>query len=257
MSSPSGTGQSPVPVESQTPSVTRSQVPSGRPYHEYKPFLQQDFLCSCAYCTMSEAEAQAIRFTIDHYEPRKIRPDLQDIYHNLMYACDECNRRKGDRSPPPEAREAGHRFFRPDHDVHSSHFTAAGIRLEAKTNTGKYSILALDLNRQGLRRLRELRQRLIHCEVLAAQGVRGLLSYPIDRLPPEVRAKALVARRSVATMQTKIVSEIEDILMAYARSSVLDDEPKSEEEIRERAEALKSIEGLYPGNWRTPRKPAP
>ena len=40
-------------------------------------------------------------------EPQKARPDLADSYDNLMYACDECNMRKGDRCPPPEARGKG------------------------------------------------------------------------------------------------------------------------------------------------------
>jgi 5-methylcytosine-specific restriction endonuclease McrA len=78
---------------------------------------------------MSESEAMAIRFTIDHYEPQKARPDLVDDYTNLMYACDECNLRKGDRYPPPAARATGMRFFRPDEDVHSDQFSITGILL--------------------------------------------------------------------------------------------------------------------------------
>jgi hypothetical protein len=115
---------------------------------------------------MSEAEAQAIRFTIDHYEPRNARPDLIDEYENLMYSCDECNLRKGDRSPPPQARADGYRFFRPDRDLHEDHFRESARRLQGKSNVGHYSVEALDLNRLSLRRLREIRERLTECHTL-------------------------------------------------------------------------------------------
>lgn len=100
----------------ETDLVTRSEVPACLPYSEYRPYLRYDFICSCAYCTMTESEAQAIRFTIDHYHPQNARPDLIDEYSNLMYACDECNTRKGDRYPPTSAQTNGIRFFRPDQD---------------------------------------------------------------------------------------------------------------------------------------------
>jgi 5-methylcytosine-specific restriction endonuclease McrA len=79
--------------------VTRTTVPPAKHYSEYKEVLRQDFFHSCAYCTMAESEAQGIRFTIDHYEPQKARPELINYYDNLMYACEECNLRKGDRYP--------------------------------------------------------------------------------------------------------------------------------------------------------------
>src|SRR5258708_31234823 len=120
--------------------VVRSVVPSVTNYSDYKPNLRHDFFHSCAYCTMSEAEAQAIRFTIDHYEPRNARPDLLLDYSNLMYCCDECNLRKGDRSPPASARTADYRFFRPDGDEYDDHFEPSGIRIKPKTNVGDYSI---------------------------------------------------------------------------------------------------------------------
>src|SRR4051812_645405 len=95
----------PSPVSSERRTlVQRSQVAPDLPYGAYRQVIRYDFFYTCAYCTMSEAEAQAIRFCIDHYEPRSARPDLERNYTNLMYACDECNMRKGDRCPPESAR---------------------------------------------------------------------------------------------------------------------------------------------------------
>jgi hypothetical protein len=95
-------GESPPPAPAPVDGalVTRSTVPPGLKYSEYRQTLRHDFIYSCAYCTMSEAEAQAIRFVIDHYEPRNARPDLIDDYENLMYSCDECNDRKGTGALP-------------------------------------------------------------------------------------------------------------------------------------------------------------
>ena len=106
----------------QTALVTRSSVPDALPYNDYKPYLKIDFLYSCAYCTIAESEATTIRFTIDHYEPRRARPDLENRYDNLMYCCDTCNIYKNDITPPANARAAGVRYFRPDTDHRSDHF---------------------------------------------------------------------------------------------------------------------------------------
>jgi hypothetical protein len=207
-----------IPALSSSALVTRSTVPAGLTYSEYREYLRYDFFYSCAYCTMSEAEAQAIRFTIDHYEPRNARPDLLDEYENLMYSCGECNLRKGDRSPPPQARADGYRFFRPDSDLHEDHFQESGRRLQGKSHVGQYSIEALDLNRLSLRRLREIRERLTECHGLVVEGVLGLRKFPIDRLPPNVRGRALSAINRAGAAGTKIVDGIDSLLRDYARS---------------------------------------
>src|SRR5438067_4689566 len=116
-----------LPVASGTaevgpPLVERSEVEPDLPYREYREQLREDFTYSCAYCTTSEFEAQGIRMVIDHYEPRKLRSDLENSYENLMYSCDDCNVLKGDRSPPQSARDDGYRFFRPDQDYRHETF---------------------------------------------------------------------------------------------------------------------------------------
>jgi hypothetical protein len=232
--------------------IVRSQVPAGKPYNEYRATLRWDFFYSCAYCTMTEAEAQAIRFTIDHYEPSSACPDLENNYENLMYACDECNLRKGDRYPPAGARVAGYRFFRPDHDFRDEHFEQSDLRLEPKTKTGQFSIEALDLNRHSLRRLRDIRDRLLGALQSVEAGVLMLRRFPIDQLPPPIRGRVIRAVRQAENTQAKIMDEVDTLLREYARSPLLDQEDVvgAEARRRERLDSLKSIEALHPGVWR-------
>lgn len=236
--------------------VVRSNVPAGLSFGDYRKYLRADFVYSCAYCSMSEAEAQAIRFTMDHYEPQASRPDLKDDYENLMYCCDECNMRKGNRTPPEVARSAGFRFFRPDNDNFADHFERNGIRLNPKSPVGDYSIDALDLNRLSLRRLRELRSRLSSCDAFVDAGVRALRSFQIDKLPKHIRGKALVSIRKADAVADRLAADIDSILSAYAASPLLEKDDAGSEHVRNRRERLAHLENLHPGEWRAKSKKA-
>lgn len=242
-------------LREEVPLVVRSEVPAGRPYNDYKQPLRRDFFHSCAYCTMSEAEAQAVRFTIDHYEPRGARPDLTNSYENLMWACDECNRRKGDRFPPDEARKQGYRFFRPDEDIYLEHFHREGMRITPDSNVGWYSLEALDLNREALRRLRELRTRLYECDEAVTAGILALSRFPIDRLPNHLKGPAVRAIKQLRDAGKSTVEAIDALLRDYAKSPYLDEDKDADRRGIERSKKLKEAEALYPGlDWRAPRK---
>lgn len=233
--------------------IVRSNVPEVDEYREYRPYLRRDFFHSCAYCTMSEAEAQAIRFTIDHYEPRNARPDLVKAYSNLMYACDECNLRKGDRSPPELARDAGIRFFRPDEDEYTDHFELSGLLLKSRTSAAEYTIDALDLNRAGLRRLRELRTRLAECQEAVMQGVHALRNMHVDRLPPKIKGQIARSIANAQSVAEKMAAEIDDLLRSFAKSDLIDNDPESEQRAKDRAVRLNSLKVIHPGSWQAPR----
>jgi HNH endonuclease len=232
--------------------VTRTQVEVGLPYNDYKPVLRKDFVYSCAYCTMTEAEAQGVRLVIDHYEPAVSNPELINVYKNLMYACDECNSRKGDASPHPIAREKGIRFFRIDEEPRGEHFRLEGIRLEGLTEAGKYTIERCDLNRGSLRRLRELRKRLYDYEGYASEGIMALVNFAIDRLPPEVRMQAINAVNKMLKTTDEVFDGFDALLMEFAKSTILGDGDTDEDVQRnkERLARLREAEGILPGNWR-------
>jgi hypothetical protein len=237
--------------------ITHSAVTPNLPYKEYRQALRRDFFFTCAYCTISESEATAIRFTIDHYEPRHARPDLVNEYTNLMYACDVCNQRKGNRNPPPGARAKGVRFFRPDKDVYSDHFVCSGIRLESKTNIGHYSIEAIDLNRLSLRKLRDIRKRLTDCYPLVAEGVLALRAIHIDRLPKHVKGSAAGTIVKAVLLADQMAEEIDGLLRRFARAPLIDPDPEAEKRAQERFANLNDLKILLPGTWRAPKPGAP
>lgn len=230
--------------------TVRSAVATGLAYGEYREHLRSDFFYSCAYCTLSECEAKGIRFTIDHYEPQSERPDLENDYHNLFYCCNECNILKGDFIPSVSARANGLRYFRSDSDVRSEHFIISGVRLKDLTKVGYFTVEALDLNRQSLRRLRDIRRRLDDCDEMVAQGIMALRSFHIDQLPQRIRGSANKAISDLARFADNLQEAIDSVLKAAARSPLIDvDEDKSERRA-ERSEKLSEMQGLFPGKWR-------
>lgn len=233
--------------------LKRSPVPAGLKYGEYRPSLRRDFFYLCAYCGMSEAEAHGIGFEIDHYEPRKARPDLENEYANLMYSCEVCNVMKGDRCPPEKARAQGHRFFRPDEDIYDEHFRTNGIRLEHKSNVGNYSIWALHLNRLSLRKLRELRKRLMDCAPVVNESILALRRFQLDQIPPHARGLALIAIKRAEAAQNQMAEAIDDLLRGFARSALIDPDPDADAQAEERASELMKLQALFPGKWRAPR----
>jgi len=243
------------PIGGDTVPVTRSTVPAGREYGEYKSYLRRDFFHSCAYCTMTEAEASAIQFAIDHYEPRHARPDLLNEYSNLMWSCNQCNTRKSDRTPPPEARVNGIRYFRPDVDRYRDHYESNGERLKDTSPIGYFTLEALDLNRLTLRRIRALRRRFYACDRYLVEGIAALREVHIDDLPKRIaKAKVVASIQNADKAVEQLANAIDEQLRDFAKSPLIDDDPEAEARNKESAKKLKDMEALYPGAWRAPRK---
>jgi hypothetical protein len=251
MASPTNGGSS-VSLKAQVPSVLvkRTQVAPVRNYLEYRPVLRRDFYHSCAYCTITECEAQAIRFTIDHYEPVVRAPALTNEYSNLMYCCDICNSYKGDVWPPAQAQANGYRFFRPDHDIYGEHFDRDGLRLKTKTTIGYFTSQTLNLDRLALKRVREARQRLSDCDRLVLEGIAALRDFSLDQLPQDLKGPAARAIRQMTSFAEGFAEGIDKVLREQARSPLLDIDPDAEEASLKRAANLMGMAGLYPGSWR-------
>lgn len=146
---------------------------------------------------MTEVEAGG-ELTVDHFQPQSAGGD--DSEENLAYACSRCNLFKGDFWPDVVDSRRGCRVLHPLRDElarHVRHDQQTG-RLEPLTDTGRFHIALLELNRPALVALRfrrrlaalvEAKQRLLEAEIgqlrktIAAQGsyiafLRRLLGLP-------------------------------------------------------------------------------
>ena len=93
--------------------VVRSVVPQNKPYNEYSCGFETTFftLARIARCQRRRRKQCASPSII--ISQKRARPDLIDAYNDLMYCCDECNIRKGDRYRHPMRACKGSDFFGP------------------------------------------------------------------------------------------------------------------------------------------------
>lgn len=234
--------------------VIRSDVPTGLKYSAYRQHLRYDFAFSCAYCTTTESESLGVGFAIDHYEPQLARPDLIHDYKNLMYSCEKCNRYKSNRTPGAELRAKGYRFFRPDEDKYGDHFARKDRLLEKKSNVGDYTIENCDLNRRGLQRIREVRERLAACQQAISTTFAGIAKLKLDELPPTLRGRALKYLRDMEEVGKQVPQQIDDFLREMARSNLLDVDPDAELRAKARKKKMAHLEGLVAGEWQEQAK---
>ena len=86
--------------------LSRRHGPEGfSKYSHHRPWLRDEFDFRCIYCLKRETWAfQDGEFELDHQVAKTIAPKLCREYTNLVYACGNCNRRKGvKRLPAPES----------------------------------------------------------------------------------------------------------------------------------------------------------
>jgi hypothetical protein len=187
----------------------RTDAPKLAKYQEYRPYLREDFLRHCAYCTGHEDEMGGeAHYEIDHHRP-KSRPEffhLLNDYGNLYYSCHGCNRKgaKGENWPSNDLLNAGFRFFDPvaENAYHLHMRETASGRLAKKTNVGDYSIRILRLNRDGLLNLRRRRRTM---RVLLGRELSRLLRV-LERTrrrghqpSPEIQTRLDLVRHALST----------------------------------------------------------
>jgi hypothetical protein len=224
--------------------IERSAVADGKPYASYKENLRIDFWYSCAYCSITEFEAQGIGFEIDHYCPQTICPDKKNVYSNLMLSCQPCNRNKDDYFPDESGYSNGHYVINPDEDDPRSHFQLQEDQLQPTTSTGEFNEVLLDLNRMPLQRIRELRRRLYESSDYIAFGVSELLRLNIDILPPEIRGKFLSTRRTFDSKYTSSQELLEEVIRAISQSPLIDPDLEKSERLKKRKQYLRDVKAI-------------
>lgn len=71
----------------------RKDIEFMSPYGKYKECLREDFGHICGYCGKKELVTKNT-FEIDHFIPRRLAPEKENDYTNLVYSCFVCNRKK-------------------------------------------------------------------------------------------------------------------------------------------------------------------
>ncbi len=145
------------------PKIVRKQKPPAglTDYRQFKQFLRIDFDRRCAYCHQPEGPtAPASYFGVDHFRPKSKFPKLVCRYFNLMYACNECNRYKGEAWPSLDERRTGKRLLHPCRDDFSEHLTVSADTglTHPKTQAGEYFRIHLALDREQLVLWRQRKQ---------------------------------------------------------------------------------------------------
>lgn len=154
--------------------------------------VRQRYKFRCGYCGVSETDTGG-QLTVDHFRP--LSKGGSDDDDNLVYSCHRCNLYKGDFLPNADDKQNGRRVLHPlldDRDVHLRQNGETG-RLEPLTDTGRFHIALLQLNRPELVRHR-LRERVWRKRMQAAEDELGMLTATVTALELHVaRLKQLLS----------------------------------------------------------------
>ena len=235
--------------------VVRSIVDPKNNYLDYRDTLRYDFWYSCGYCTITELEASAIGFQIDHYYPKKKNPNLVNDYNNLMWSCNICNRYKSDFHPSQDDIEKGNKVLRPDFDDPREHLELEGYLLKNITHTGEFNIERLDLNRLQLRRLREIRERFWNASEYIAFGIHKLIRFRIDKIRPNQRFPFQKLKRKVQERYSELTDSLDSLIRKFAQSDFLDDDPEKEERNKRRKQYLREQKSMTIDKYKKSDKP--
>ncbi|MFZ1753680.1 MAG: HNH endonuclease signature motif containing protein, partial [Caldilineaceae bacterium] len=145
--------------------------------------IRQRYAFACGYCGGSEVSAGGI-LTVDHHCPMSAGGD--DSLDNLVYACIRCNQHKYTYWPTKEEIKLSFRVLHPLQDVLAQHYrlNLQTGRLEALTETGRFHITLLHLNRPQL-----VRHRLTQQLREVMEGKLALLERQIHELEETITAQ--------------------------------------------------------------------
>jgi hypothetical protein len=189
-----------VPVERRhAPSIDAEH---DRAYEQFRPCLRWEFSFSCSFCLLHEAQVcpdgalGSSQFWIEHLEPQSERPDLRNVYGNLIYACRRCNVARRARS---RAHGRGRRLLDPCSDPWAVHFRYDGDELVALTPDAGYTSDAYDINQPTKVVLRRDRREAVDESLHVLSTIPALLEQlmvGIDFQPgPEQRLRLEIAEQ--------------------------------------------------------------
>jgi hypothetical protein len=99
--------QTPQPYAYPRDAHQRRHGPAGYAnYHDYRPWLEDEFSFRCVYCLKRMVWAPTDIWAVDHLVSRRDAPHLECHYENLVFACQFCNGQKGPARVPDPCRIA-------------------------------------------------------------------------------------------------------------------------------------------------------
>jgi hypothetical protein len=98
------------------------------------------------YCRLPDGPKGIDNFGVDHYKPKSRFSELKATYSNLYYACNCCNRRKGDFWPTSEEMAAGRFIPNPCDHVMFEHLRFRGPTVESRSAAGNQAESKMMLN---------------------------------------------------------------------------------------------------------------
>lgn len=248
--------------------VERTPVIAQTNYNNYEPILRWDFWFSCAYCTLTEIEANGVAYNIDHYIPTSTVPGglLKTEYSNLMYTCYRCNRTKSDFPTDTWLNEGRILHLRPDQDNFHDHLKFSENGLEHISERGELHLALLGLDLDPMKTVYLKRNTIMEEQAKINTILKELNSNRIlDELHPQHREHFLKTKSTFVeqikairqlidpdckTFLEEKVDDLFDVQVArITNSSTLVSEFKSEDrkkEMSKRRKDLKRIGAVIP-----------
>lgn len=134
-----------------------TQAPATGTYKNWKPELRKEGRRQCVYCAIGESLFGGERnFHVEHYRPKSRFSDLTNSFPNLFYCCAICNSFKGSDWPSDPTTDLSNSSYPDPSAIDYADFLSvngAGI-VSSSTNSGKYVVERLNLNRAQLQMIR-------------------------------------------------------------------------------------------------------
>ncbi len=235
------------------PIVKRQELGERSDYNEFKDELRYDFFYACAYCTITETEAQGIGFEIDHYKPREKFHQDRNKYSNLMWSCEKCNGAKSDYFPSTEQQRKNYVVMRSDEEDPSAHYRVEDFQLKGIDNKGEFNIERLNLNRLMLRELRQIRAKMWEANGFIINGILEIQRIGIDALPGSQKAVFWRMRVSLLNDLAELADNTEESIRRMNKSPLLNGINDNNHEMKRRR-YLKKIKALSTENTSLPLK---
>lgn len=156
--------------------------------------IRQRYAFRCGYCGVHEVSVGGL-LTVDHYQPLASGGD--DGLDNLIYACIRCNQYKHTYWPSAQDEANGLRILHPLQDILAHHYllNPQTGQLEALTETGRFHVALLHLNRPQL-----VRNRLAQQLREALEGKVALLEQQIHELEETIGSQ----EKYIAALKNRI-----------------------------------------------------